>query len=61
MDTVGAQCFTASVELGLDDAAGVNSRFTSDVQLLTFTGQGKSVRDFERAIDDLLPHDLAAV
>jgi hypothetical protein len=60
MDRVGAQCFTASVELGLDDAAGVNSRFTSDVQLLTFTGQGKSVRDFERAIADLLPDDRAA-
>jgi hypothetical protein len=55
-----AQNFTASVELGLQDAAGVNTRFTSDIQLLTFGNHGRSARDLEQAVAELLPRDIAA-
>lgn len=60
MDALAAQNFTSSVELGLKDAAGINARFTADVQLLTFAGQGRSAFDLEQAVNELLPRDLVA-
>ena len=60
-DAVAAKQFNASVELGLQDAAGVNRRFTADAQLLTFAGRSKSAYELEQAVNTLLPRDLAAV
>lgn len=60
MDAAAAGQFTSSVDLGLKDAAGVNSRFTADVQLLTFAGRGKSAFELEQAVNALLPRDLTA-
>jgi len=59
-DAVSGRQFTSSVELGLQDAAGVNSRFTADVQLLTLAGR-KSAYELEQAVNALLPRDLTAV
>ena len=58
-DMGAAQNFTASVELGLQDAAGVNARFTSDIQLLAAGEHGRSARDLEQAVAELLPRDPA--
>jgi hypothetical protein len=58
-DMGAAQNFTASVELGLQDAAGVNARFTSDIQLLTAGEYGRTARDLERAVAELLPRESA--
>jgi hypothetical protein len=59
-DMGAAQNFTASVELGLQDAAGVNARFTSDIQLLTAGEYGRTARDLEQAVAELLPRDSTA-
>jgi hypothetical protein len=61
MDVAAARQFSTSVELGLQDAAGVNSRFTADVQPLTFTGRGKSAYELEQAVNALLPRDLTSL
>ncbi len=60
-DVAAAKQFATSVELGLQDAAGVNSRFTADVQPLTFTGRARSVYELEQAVNALLPRDLTAI
>jgi hypothetical protein len=60
MDVVTAQRFTASVELGLQDASGLDSRFTADIQLLSSGDHGKSAQDLEKAVAALLPRELAA-
>ena len=57
-DAVTAERFTASVELGLQDAAGVDSRFTADIQLLNSGDHGKSAQDLEQAVAALLPREL---
>ena len=54
---MNAQQLTASVELGLQDAAGVNARFTADIQLLTFADRATSARELEQAVAELLPRD----
>jgi hypothetical protein len=61
MDARAAQTFTSSVELGLQDAAGVNSRFTSDIQLVSAGEHARSARDIEQAVAELLPRDFAPV
>lgn len=61
MDANAAERFTASVELGLQDAAGVNGRFTADVQLLTVGDHARSAYDVAKAITELLPRDLTAI
>jgi hypothetical protein len=55
MDRVSAQRFTASLELGLLDAAGVDSRFTADVQLLKTPEDGKSLQEIDHLVTALLP------
>ncbi len=60
MDAGAAQTFTSSVELGLQDAAGVNTRFTSDIQLVSAGEHARSARDLEQAVAELLPRDFAA-
>jgi hypothetical protein len=57
MDANTAERFTASIELGLEDAARINSRFTADVQLLTVGDQARSAYDLAKAVSELLPHD----
>jgi hypothetical protein len=59
LDPLSAQRFTASLELGLLDAAGVDSRFTADVQLLNSEDHGKSALELDHAISSLLPQDTA--
>jgi hypothetical protein len=59
-DAVSAKQFASSVELGLQDAAGVNKRFNADAQLLTFAGKNKSAHELEQAVNALLPRELAA-
>jgi hypothetical protein len=59
MDAPAAQNVASSVELGLQDAAGVNARFTSDIQLLTAGEYGRTARDLERAVAELLPRESA--
>ncbi len=61
MDATTAHRFTASVELGLQDAAGVGSRFTADIQLLDCGGYGMSAQDLEHAVAALLPVELTGV
>ena len=58
MDTPAAQRFAASIETGLQDAAGVNSRFTVEIQLLNFAGYGRSAFEIEQAVNELLPRDI---
>jgi len=57
MDPQSVQRFTASLELGLQDAAGVDSRFTADIQMLNSADYAKSVQDFDHAIAALLPQE----
>jgi hypothetical protein len=59
MDVSSALSFTSSVEMGLQDAAGVNTRFTSDIQLLSTGEHARSARDIEQAVAELLPRDFA--
>jgi len=61
MDAPIARQLTSSIEMGMQDAAGVNSRFTADVQLLTFAGRSRSAYELEQAVNALLPRDLASV
>jgi hypothetical protein len=61
MDALAAQRFTASIDLGLQDAAGVDKRFTADIQLLNSGDHGRSVQDLERAVAELLPRELTTV
>ncbi len=58
MDASAAQTVSSSMELGLQDAAGVNARFTADVQLLSVGVHGRSVHELEQAVAELLPRDL---
>jgi len=58
-DALSAQRFTAGLELGLLDAAGVGNRFTADVQLLNSADYGKSAQGLEQAISGLLPRDAS--
>lgn len=60
-DAAAAKQFTSSVELGLQDAAGVTGRFTADAQLLTFAGRAKSPYELEQAVNSLLPRELTAL
>lgn len=60
-DAAAAKQFTSSVDLGLQDAAGVTSRFTADSQLLTFAGRSRSAYELEQAVNALLPRELTAV
>jgi len=55
MDQLSAQRFTASLELGLLDAAGVDSRFTADVQLLKTPEDGKSLQEVDHQVAALIP------
>jgi hypothetical protein len=55
MDQLSAQRFTASLELGLLDAAGVDSRFTADVQLVKSPEDGKSLQEVDHAVSSVLP------
>jgi len=59
MDASAAQTFTSSVELGLQDAAGVNTRFTADLQLISAGEHARSARDIEQAVAELLPRNFA--
>ena len=58
MDPMSALRFIASLELGLQDAAGVDARFTADVQLLNAADHGKSSQDLYQAVSSLLPRKL---
>jgi hypothetical protein len=57
LDNSTAQRFAASLELGLQDAAGVDSRFTADVQVVNSTDHGNSPQGLDHAISALLPVD----
>jgi predicted signal transduction protein with EAL and GGDEF domain len=61
MDALTAKRLAANVELGLQDAAGVNARFTAEIQLLTFADRPASAREIEQAVAELLPRELAAL
>jgi len=50
MDRLSAHRFTASLELGLLDAAGVDSRFTADVQLVKTPEDGKSLQEVDHLV-----------
>jgi hypothetical protein len=54
-DRANAQRFIASLELGLLDAAGVDSRFTADVQLVKTPEDGKSLQEVDHVVSSLLP------
>jgi hypothetical protein len=56
-DALSAQRFASSLDLGLQDAAGVDSRFTADIQVLNSTENGNSAHGLEQAISSLLPQD----
>jgi hypothetical protein len=56
-DASSAQRFAAALELGLQDAAGVDSRFTADIQVLNSADHGNSAQGLEHAIFSLLPPD----
>ena len=60
-DAAAAKQFTSSVELGLQDAAGVTNRFSADSQFLTFAGRSRSPYELEQAVNALLPRELSAV
>jgi hypothetical protein len=60
MDATSGQRFKMSVELGLQDAAGIDSRFTADVRMLNSADYGKSVLDLEQAVAALLPREPGA-
>ena len=60
MDQTAAQTVTSSIELGLQDAAGVNARFTADVQLLSAGVHGPlRPRPRTSRSGELLPRDIA--
>ena len=60
MDPMTALRFIASLELGLQDAAGIDSRFTADIQLLNTADHGKSAQDLYHAVSSLLPQDASS-
>jgi len=55
MDQLSTQRFSTSLELGLLDAAGVDSRFTADVQLVKSPEDGKSLQEVDHLVSSLLP------
>ena len=57
MDKLSAQRLAASLDLGLQDAAGVDSRFTADIQVLNSADNGNSSQGLEHAVSSLLPQE----
>ena len=55
MDRLSAHRIAAGLEAGLLDAAGVDSRFTADVQLLKTPEDGKSLQEIDHLVSTLLP------
>lgn len=59
LDTPSARRFITGLEVGLRDAAGVSSRFTSEVRMFNYPEHAESVRQLEQAVCSLLPQGVS--
>jgi GGDEF domain-containing protein len=56
--TADAKRIAERLKEGLDDAAGINSRFTSRVAVFNYPEHAATAQELEQAIHSLLPDDL---
>lgn len=60
MSMPNAQGLTQRLTEGLQDAAGVNGRFTADIRIFNYPEHAQSIRQLEQAVCSLLPEILSA-